>query len=184
VFDLVRKRKLSFVAVLGVISTLLTGGIGVLQLDPQWLAVKEAAIPGLIGIAVLISTRTRWPLIRMLVYNHQVLDVEKVDAQLIARGNVQAFETRLRNGTLLLAATFFFSSVMNYVLARWIVTSPAGTEAFNAELGRLTLLSYPVIALPSMAMTIGVVMYLAHGAKQLTGLKLGEMLHHSEADGK
>jgi hypothetical protein len=178
VYGLVKQRKLSFVAVLGVISTLLTGGIGLLKLDPQWLAVKEAAVPGLIGLAVLVSARTRWPLIRMLVYNHQVLDVEKVDAQLAARGNVDAFEARLRNATLLLASTFFFSSAMNYLLARWIVTSPAGSEAFNEELGRLTLMSYPMIALPSMAMTIGVLYYLAHGAKQLTGLKLSEMLHH------
>lgn len=180
VADLVRRRKVSFIAVLGVISTLLTGGIGVLRLDPQWLAVKEAAVPGLIGLAVLASTRTRWPLIRMLVYNDKVLDVAKVDAQLAARGNTDAFEARLRNGTLLLAGTFFFSSLMNYVLARWIVTSPAGSEAFNEELGRLTLLSYPMIALPSMAMMIAVMVYLVHGAKQLTGLTLGQMLHHHD----
>ncbi len=35
---------------LGLISVLLTGGIGLLELDPQWLAIKEAAIPGIIGI--------------------------------------------------------------------------------------------------------------------------------------
>ncbi|WP_235823558.1 VC0807 family protein [Azohydromonas sediminis] len=183
-YGLVRQHKLSFIAVLGVVSTLLTGGIGLLKLDPQWLAVKEAAVPGLIGLAVLLSARTRWPLIRMLVYNPQVLDVEKVDAHLAARGNVDAFEARLRNGTLLLAGTFFFSAAMNYLLARWIVTSPAGTEAFNEELGRLTLMSYPMIALPSMAMTLGVVYYLAHGVKQLTGLTLMEMLHHHHDDAR
>jgi hypothetical protein len=176
--DLVRRRRFGLVPALGIVSTLLTGGIGLLALDARWLAIKEAAVPGLIGLAVLISSRTRWPLIRMLVYNRQVLDVDKVDAQLAARGTVPAFEARLRSGTLLLAGTFFFSSAMNYALARWIVTSPAGTEAFNAELGRLTLLSYPLIALPSMAMTIGIVVYLARGAKRLTGLTVTEMLHH------
>lgn len=175
--DLVRRRKVGFIAVLGLISTLLTGGIGVLALDPRWIAVKEAAVPGLIGLAVLVSARTRWPLIRMLVYNRQVLDVDKVDAQLAARGTAQAFEARLRNGTLLLAGTFFFSAAMNYGLATWIVKSPAGSEAFNAELGRLSLLSYPMIALPSMAMTIAILFYLARGARRLTGLTLGEMLH-------
>jgi hypothetical protein len=65
---------------------------------------------------------------------------------------------------------------MNYVLARWIVTSPAGTEAFNNELGRLTLMSYPAIALPSMVMMMGLMFWLARGAKQLTGLDLGDML--------
>jgi len=178
VADLVRRQRFGLVPALGIVSTLLTGGIGLLALDSRWLAIKEAAVPGLIGLAVLVSSRTRWPLIRMLVFNRQVLDVDKVEAQLAARGNVQAFEARLRSGTLLLAGTFFFSSAMNYALARWIVTSPSGTEAFNAELGRLTLLSYPVIALPSMAMMIAIVVYLARGARRLTGLTVTEMLRH------
>jgi hypothetical protein len=76
----------------------------------------------------------------------------------------------------LLAGTFFFSAVANYLLARWVVQSPAGSEAFNQELGRLTLLSYPVIALPSMAMMIALMFWLAREAKSLTGLELNEML--------
>lgn len=175
-----KRRRFSFIAALGVVSTLLTGGIGLLELDPRWIAVKEAAVPALIGLAVLVSARTRWPLIRMLVYNRQVLDVDAVDARLAERGNTQAFEARLRSATLLLAASFAFSAVMNYVLARWIVTSPAGTEAFNAELGRLALWSYPLIALPSMAITLGIVYHLARGARQLTGLTLAEMLRQDE----
>lgn len=177
VVDLVRRRRIGLAPALGLVSTLLTGGIGVLELDARWLAVKEAAVPGVIGLAVLVSARTRWPLIRALVYNRQVLDVDKVDARLAARGTAQAFEARLRGATLLLAGTFFFSSAMNYALARWVVTSPSGTEAFNAELGRLTLLSYPLIALPSMAMTLAIVVYLTRGAKRLTGLAVTEMLH-------
>lgn len=176
VWEGVRRRKLNWLAVLGVVSTLLTGGIGLLKLDPQWLAVKEAAVPGLIGLAVLISLWTRKPLIRVLVFNANLFDVDRVNAALAQRQNTVPFELRLRTGTLLLASTFFFSSVANYVLARWVVTSPAGTEAFNQELGRLTLLSYPIIALPSMAMMIGLMFWLARGATSLTGLKLEEML--------
>lgn len=175
-WDALRRRKLNWLAVLGVVSTLLTGGIGLLALDAQWLAVKEAAVPGLIGLVVLGSNWTRWPLIRVLVFNPTLFDVERVHAALEARRNVVPFELRLRTGTFLLACTFFFSAVMNYVLARWIVTSPAGTEAFNAELGRLTLLSYPIIAIPSMLMMMGLLFWLARGAKALTGLDLGDML--------
>ena len=80
----------------------------------------------------------------------------------------------------MIAATFFFSAVMNYGLARWIVTSPAGSEAFNAELGRLTLLSYPAIALPSMLMMVGVLLYLTRALRRLTGLRLGQVLHGGE----
>lgn len=171
-----RRRKVSGIAVLGVVSTLLTGGIGLLKVDPFWLAVKEAAVPLLIGLAVLGSNWTRWPLIRIFVFNPALFDVERIERALAERGTTVAFELRLRTGTLLLAGTFFFSAVMNWVLARWIVTSPAGTEAFNAELGRLTLVSYPAIALPSMVMMIGLMFWLARGARQLTGLELGQMM--------
>jgi hypothetical protein len=177
--DAIFNRKLSWLALLGVVSTLLTGGIGLLKLDPQWLAVKEAAVPGLIGLAVLGSNWTRWPLIRILVFNPTLFDVDRVNQALAERRTTVPFELRLRTATLLLAGTFFFSSVMNYVLARWVVTSQAGTEAFNQELGRLTLLSYPIIALPSMVMMIGLMFWLARGLKQLTGLELGDMMRSS-----
>lgn len=175
-WDGLRRRKLNWLSVLGVVSTLLTGGIGLLALDAQWLAVKEAAVPSLIGLAVLASTWTQSPLIRVLVFNAQLFDVDKVHKALEERNNTAAFEQRLRRGTLLLAGTFLFSAVANYVLARWIVHAPAGTEAFNEELGRLTLLSYPVIAVPSMLMMMALMFWLARGAKTLTGLDLGDML--------
>ena len=170
------RRKLSWLSVLGVVSTLLTGGIGLMKLDPQWLAIKEAAIPALIGAVVLGSNWTRWPLIRVMVFNASLFDVARIHKALEDRHTVVQFELRLRHATLMLAATFFFSAVANYVLARWIVNSPAGSEAFNEELGRLTLLSYPVIALPSMAMMMGLLYWLTQGAKELTGLDLSEML--------
>ncbi|HSV69876.1 MAG TPA: VC0807 family protein [Methylibium sp.] len=175
-----RHRKPSFIAALGIVSTLLTGGIGLLALDARWLAVKEAAVPALIGLAVLVSARTRWPLVKVLVYNPAVIDVPRVERALEERGNAAAFERCLGTATWLVAVTFFFSAVMNYLLARWVVTSPAGTEAFNAELGRLTLLSYPAIALPSMLMMVGVLFYLTRAVRRLTGLTLGQVLHGGE----
>jgi intracellular septation protein A len=176
-WDGMRRHKLNWLAVLGVVSTLLTGGIGLLALDAKWLAVKEAAVPALIGVVILGSIWTRNPLIRLLVFNASLFDVERVNAALKLKGTTAAFDQRLRQGTALLAATFFFSAVANYVLARWVVNSPAGTEAFNQELGRLTLLSYPVIAIPSTLMMMGLLYWLARQAKALTGLDMGDMLH-------
>ena len=175
-WDGIKRRKLNWLSVLGVVSTLLTGGIGLLALDARWLAVKEAAVPGLIGLVIFGSTWTQTPLIRTLVFNPQLFDVDKVHKALDERRNGALFEARLRAGTILLSGTFFFSSVANYVLARWVVQAPAGTAAFNEELGRLTLLSYPVIAVPSMLMMMALMFWLAHGAKKLTGLDLGDML--------
>jgi hypothetical protein len=175
-FELLKYRKFNFIALLGLISVLLTGGIGLLKLDPQWLAIKEAAIPGIIGIAVLISTQTRFPLIRTLVYNPKIVDIDKVGEQLEQRGHTAAFEQRLMNATYWLSATFFFSAMMNYILAKWLVTSPAGSAAFNEELGQMTLLSYPMIAIPSMAMTLAVFYYLWRTIHGMTGLGLDDIL--------
>ena len=175
-WDGFRRHKLNWLAVLGVVSTLLTGGIGLLKLDASWLAVKEAAVPGLIGLAVLGSVWTRQPLIHMLVFNPMLFDVDRVNQRLAERQTTAAFERRLRMGTVFLAATFFFSSMANYLLARWLVTSPAGSEAFNQELGRLTLWSYPVIAVPSMLMMMLLLFWLAREARILTGLALSDML--------
>jgi hypothetical protein len=171
------RRKLSWMALLGVVSTLLTGGIGLLKVDPFWLAVKEAAVPTLIGLVILGSNWTRWPLIRILVFNRTLFDVDRIQRVLAERGTTVPFELRLRTGTVWLAGTFFFSAVANFGLTRWVVTSAAGSEAFNTELGRLTLLSYPIIALPSLAMMLGLMFWLASGARQLTGLAVGDMLH-------
>lgn len=175
-FELVKYRKKNFIAVLGVISVGLTGGIGLMAIDAQWLAVKEAAVPLVIGLAVLISTRTRYPLVRTLLYNPNVLDVDKIQQSLKERGCEDEFENRLMKASYLFAGTFLFSAIMNYILARWIVTSPSGTQAFNEELGRMTLVSYPMIAIPSMVMMIAIFFYLWRSIRRLTGHTLEEVI--------
>ncbi len=176
IYELVHNGNRNIVAVLGVISVLLTGGIGLLKLDPQWLAVKEAAIPLTIGIGVLVANQLGYPLVRKLLFNASIMDVQRIDESLAARQNRAVFENRLNKANHFLAGTFFFSAVMNYYLAKTIVTSDAGTPAFNEELGRMTLLSYPVIAIPSMLMMLGIFYYIWRTVSQLTGLTLEEIL--------
>ena len=65
---------------------------------------------------------------------------------------------------------------MNYILAKWLVTSPAGTPAFNEELGEMTLLSYPMIAIPSMIMMLGIMTFLWRTVRGMTGATLEEVI--------
>ena len=176
-YELAKFRKFNFIALLGLISIVLTGGIGLLELDTQWLAIKEAAIPALIGLAVVISTVTPYPLIKTLIYNPKVMQVEKIEIKLIERGNEALFQARLLKATYLLSATFFFSAAMNYMLATWIVVSPAGTPEFNEELGQMTMFSYLMIALPSILMMAAVFYYLWRTINGLTGFTLSEVMH-------
>ncbi|HAC29474.1 MAG TPA: MFS transporter, partial [Marinobacter hydrocarbonoclasticus] len=51
----------------------------------------------------LVSTRTRYPLVRTLLYNPNVLDVDKIQASLEEKNCVEEFEGRL------LKASYFFA---------------------------------------------------------------------------
>lgn len=175
--DLVRNKKFNFISALGFISVLLTGGIGLLELDTRWLALKEALIPGLIGLAVLGSTFTRYPLMQKLILNDTVLNLSLINERLKENGQSEAFERCLMSSNYLFASTFAFSSAMNYFLATWIVTSPSGTAAFNEELGKMTLYSYPMIAIPSMLMMFGIFYYIWRQVRTMTSLETEQIFH-------
>ncbi len=172
VWELHRSGKVNFFSVLGIISVLLTGGIALLQLDPAYIAIKEAAIPGAIGLAVLLSQFTPYPLVKKFLLNGELLDNEKLYAALTERHTTVHFERRVAHAGYLVASSFFLSSVLNYVLAKLILVSPPGTTAFNEELGRMTWLSYPVIVLPSMLVLFFAIWYIFSAISKLTGQEL------------
>ncbi|MEX0738760.1 MAG: VC0807 family protein [Pseudohongiella sp.] len=175
-WDLRESGKINPFSVLGVVSVFLTGGISLLELDPQYIAIKEAAIPAVIGLAVLISQRTRFPLVKTLILNAQMIRVDALYSALAAKGNTAVFERRLSQASLIIAGSFGLSSALNYILARIILVSPPGTTAFNEELGRMTALSYPVIALPSMIVLLIAIWFVFSQIKRLTGESLEHFL--------
>jgi hypothetical protein len=169
------RRRWNFISIIGFASVLISGGFGLLKVEGFWFAVKDAAIPGVIGLAVLASMRAKAPLVNELLYNPQVIDVERVEAGLTARGTQTEFTGLLRRSTGLLSLSFFVSAVLNFFLARHLIRSQPGTAAFNGELAKMHLLSWPVIVLPSMAMMMLVLWRLLHGVKALTGLELDDI---------
>ncbi len=176
IYEFVRFRKADFITIFGFVSTLLTGGLSLMQLTVFWFAVKEALIPGLIGVFVIATAGGTKPLVYKLIYNEKVIDVPRVDAALRERSVGDEFTQLMRSTTMILAASFFLSAVLNFILATIILKSPTGTPAFNEELGRLTALSYPVIALPSMGVMVFAVLRLVRELRVLTGLSMEEIL--------
>jgi hypothetical protein len=170
IYDLVTRRKWNLFSIVGVISVGLTGGLGLMKVGALGFAIKEAAVPATFAVAVLATLKTRRPLVRELIFNDSIVDVPKVEAALAARGSRAEFEQLLLSSTWLLAGSFVLSAVLNFVLARIILKSPGGTAAFTAELGRMTWLSWPVIALPSMTVMIFILWRLFRGVHRLTGL--------------
>ncbi|KZN30700.1 MFS transporter [Pseudoalteromonas luteoviolacea CPMOR-2] len=172
--------KFNFISGLGIVSVLLTGGISLLELDAKYIAIKEALIPGIIGIAIVVSQYTKYPLLKTMMFNDNIMDIKKIEAALEQAGNSEKLPKVQVIASNILAGSFFLSSVLNYVLAKMIVVSPAGTEAYNSELGRMTALSYPVIVLPTMVIFFIALYYLLTSLKKLTGLTVEEMFHEQE----
>ena len=167
-------KKINFFSILGLVSVLLTGGIGVFQFSSDWLAIKEAFIPGIIGMAVIISTYTKYPLLKM--FFEETLNIEGLREKLTHSEN-EWFSARFRFSSLILGGTFFISSFLNFFLATWIVVSEPGTEAFNQELGLMNLLSLPIIALPMMVILMGIMWYLLNDTLKKVGLTWEEFFN-------
>ena len=174
--DLIKTRRAGLIPALGLISVLLTGGFGLLKLDGFWFAVKEAAIPLLIGLAVVGSMWTKQPLVRTFLYNDKVLDTDRIDQALAERNRRPQFDRLLREASWLLGFSFLLSAVLNFGLAIWILKSPAGTTAFNEELGRMTALSFPVISIPCMVVMMFALWRLIKGLQNYTGLGMNEIM--------
>ncbi len=178
IHDFLGSHKPNFFSILGVVNVILTGGMSLLQLDPKYIAIKEAAVPAMFGIATLISLKTRYPLVRTFLFNEQVMQVRKVNEALEANGNHKVFEKKLVNASYMVAASFFLSSVLNYVLAKVVLVSAPGTTAFTEELGKMTALSFPVIAVPSTLVLMGALWYLISQIQKLSHLKLEDIFDH------
>ena len=176
-YDFIKNKALNFFSLLGFLSTLLTGGIGLYELDVEWLAIKEAAIPGVIGLVVFISGFVGKPLIAKVLLNPALFKLDLIYDTLAAQNKTEIFKAKINRANHLLSISFAFSSVMNYALAKWIVTSPAGTVEFNEQLGEMTALSYPVIAIPSTIMLIAIMYYVIKSISKVTGLKLEQIFH-------
>lgn len=175
-WDLRQSGKVNPFSILGVVSVFLTGGMSLLQIDPQYIAIKEATIPACIGIAVLFTQRTRFPLVKTLILNAQLVRIDALYDALSQRGNTDMFEKRLSQASLIVAGSFFVSSALNYLLAKIILVSAPGTTEFSEELGRMTALSYPVIALPSMVILMMAIWFVFSQIKKLTGENLETFL--------
>ena len=167
-WELRQSGKVNFFSILGIISVLLTGGISLLELDPSYIAIKEAMVPGIIGVVVLISQYTPYPLVRKLLINPEILDTEKLAEELEQQNNTAIFDSKMRLAGFIVACSFFLSSILNYILAKAIVVSPAGTTAYAEELGQMTWLSYPVIVLPTMVMMIAAIIFIFMQIKKQT----------------
>ena len=179
ILDLIRRRKWNFFSILGAISALLTGGIGLLPgANVLMFAIKESALPAILGVITIITLKTKKPLVRLFLYNPEIIKVALVDQKLMELGTKSHFDRLLVKCTWLIGLSFAVSAILNFILSRMIVVTEPSIDkiAFNDEVGQMMGWSLPVISIPCMIVSGYAFWLLIKGIKQFTGLSMEEVM--------
>lgn len=171
---LVRTRKMEVSAILGVISVLATGVIGVFELNTRLFAIKEAAIPLGFAAILLASNTTRFPISTLLADMVQRRD--RVRSGIDQHGKQADYHHHLVRVGSIWAVIMGLSGVLKFLLATWLVRSTAGTQAFNHELARYELWQLPTTFTLTGVLILSLICYLGHGTAALAGLAPGDVL--------
>ncbi|MEX0799229.1 MAG: VC0807 family protein [Bacteriovoracaceae bacterium] len=184
-YDLVKNSNKNLIAAIGFVSLLLTGGLGLLQLEGFWFAVKEAGIPLLIGLIVLGSAFSRKPLVKLFIFNKALMQTEKIKEALKANNRELMFEKLLKKTTFLLSLSFFLSSLINYKLAINIfkdipahLSEAARSELLNQQIAEMTWQGYVIMLIPSMVSMGLILWYLSKGIEKHTGYSFNDVIKH------
>lgn len=180
-----KNKKFNFYSVLGIISVLLTGFItihvwnedGSIKENADLLfAIKEAAIPLMLGAAMLYSHRTKNPLIDVFFLNPDIFDIKKIEETAKEKNtfnNYLAFRLKL---TWMFASSFLLSSLLNFILAMYLLKDANDKESYNLAVGKVMGYGYLVIGIPLMIIMVGCLIYLMKTISRITGLTKEEFM--------
>ena len=185
-----RTRKANAFSFIGLGSVLLTGGITLLSWRPDGtihpnaaliFALKEASIPFILGLCVILSHRTRSPLLRVLLFNPDIFDVQKIERVIEEKAKRPEFDRLLWQAALAFGGSFLISTALNFFLGMYFLgsvdTNAANArEAYNDAVGRQTFWGFIVIGLPIMVMLMFTLHRMLTRLAELTGLDRDSLL--------
>ncbi len=177
IYDFIQRRKVNAFSIIGFVSVLFTGGLGLLNLSAQVFGIKEASVPLILAVVIWWTGRGEKPLVRTLLLNPDIVDVPKVEKAITMACARPQFDKLIKTSTWLLVGSMLMSAVLNYVLAIYFIS---GTEhdkqLYNAAIAKQTGWGWLVIGVPSMAMMLFAMFRLFKGVKQLTGLETEQIM--------
>jgi hypothetical protein len=176
IFDLIRARKWSLFSAVGFFSILITGGIGLLQLPCGWIAIKEASVPIIFFILIVLSALSKRTMLEKFLFDGNILNADLIYSHIRTDDQRIEFRRIMLRGTALLASSFILSAILNFALARAIVHSESGSTAFTKELGNMVAMSYPIIVIPCTLVLYVMLHYVVKKLKHLTKLSTNELL--------
>lgn len=169
--DLWTRKRVHLFTILGFLSILLTGIFTLVQLNHFWFTVKETAFPALFAVISFV-TRKR----PQNVFFQILSDAPLFDSPNFPKAFKNYAHPLYASSSIILTVSFSISAVLNFILARVLLTAPVGTEAFNTQLAYMNTLSYFIILIPSMALMIYALIRFFHLLEKETGVPLQTIL--------
>jgi hypothetical protein len=183
IYDLYKRKKINWISVLGLINVMATGGFALIGVGGIWFAVKEAALPFLLGIWVFFSAYSKAPVVDKMLLNPQVINRPLIDERLAALNLTDEFKQLIKRSTLYFSFSFLLSAILNFGLAVKIFTplnealgEQERATLLNSQIAEMTSASFLVIMVPSMLALALVMWHLLRGLAQLTNLKIEELM--------
>ena len=184
-FNFFKEKKIHWLPFFGLLNVLFTGGFALMKLEGVWFAIKEASFPALIGIFVFFSSFSRKPVFSFFINQPGFFSIEQIQQRLEELNNQENYRALLKKCTLLFSGTFFFSALLNFVLAIRIfknipvdLSEMQKVEIRNTQIADMTWMGYVIIALPLMVITTCLFYYCLRNLSKLTGLALNELMNH------
>ena len=178
-YDLLNRKNINLISILGFINILLTGGIGIFGakfgLSKNWFILKEGLLPIIIGLVLIIMSKYRQSSFNRILLNEVLFDNDKIRNS-IKEDMKYEFKYMVRKAGYYLIAGFFISSIIQFTLASLIVVSNPGEPSFNKEVSTMTWVSYLAVLLPTILIVGKGYLGLISDIERITGLKKEEFL--------
>lgn len=176
IYDFATRRNFNFFSVIGFISVLLTGGLGLMKASPFIFACKEAILPLLFATLILLTHLRKTPFIQTLLLNPQLINVKKLTAALDANDGWGRFRKLMFHCSIFLALTLCASSIANFFLAmRVLEGTEGGSPEYMKGIGKITWMGFLIIGVPMMVAFIGIFFYMMKGLGRITGMDADDL---------
>ena len=179
VYDLKQKKDINFIAIIGFLNVLLTGGIGIfggkLGLSKNWFIIKEGSLPLIIGLILWGISKYKRAIFNSILLNDIIFDTDKIRNSL-SDNKKSTLDNLSYNAGAYLIIGFFMSSIIQFILASQIITSNPGEPNFNKEVSTMTWVSYVAVFLPTVLIVGRGLLKLINGIENLTGMEKEEFL--------
>lgn len=171
IYDFIVRKDLNIISLFGFLSVLLTGIISLVQVDKVWIIIKETSIPLLI-IIFMILFQKKGILFFKSTFS-EILNSKKI----INKISKKEYDKLWEKYYFIMIIPFLISASLNFLLAYIIIQHQPGTSQYTQEIGKMTALSFPIIAIPSMITLIIIFSLMFRELKKKSKLSLEELFN-------